>query len=327
MKKDFSFSGVLGLMGKTVPFLVFRFLIYFGITLGFVLITGTGAGIGYGIGRIADNAAAGGTWGGLIGFGLASAAMYLVREYLLYIVKAGHIALLVEIMEGREIQGGKEQIVFAKNKVQERFAQSSMLFGLDQLIKGILRAFNRTFLTVASILPIPGARNAIKIVNSIVNLSLTYLDEVILAHLMRTRAENPWAASRDALILYAQNYLSFLKNAVWLAAFIWVLTILVFVIALAPAGILVQLFPETAGALTLLIALVFAWGVKQAVIEPIGMTALMTVFFKVTEGQTPNPEWEAKLDSVSRKFGKLKSKAAEWPGASTNSPARPSQPD
>ena len=56
--KDFSFREVLGLMSKTAPFLVFRFLIYFGITLGVVLITGAGAGIGYGIGLVGDNAPA-----------------------------------------------------------------------------------------------------------------------------------------------------------------------------------------------------------------------------------------------------------------------------
>jgi hypothetical protein len=71
--KDFSFMDVLGLMRKTAPFLIFRFLIYFAITLCFVLITGTGAGVGYGIGYIANNAPAGGMWGGLVGFGVASA--------------------------------------------------------------------------------------------------------------------------------------------------------------------------------------------------------------------------------------------------------------
>ncbi len=318
--KDFQFGNVLGLMAKTAPFLLFRFLIYFGITLGFILITGAGAGIGYGMGRIADNAAAGGMWGGMIGFGIASAIMYMIREYLLYIVKAGHIAVLVELIDGREIPGGKNQIAYAKEKVQERFAASSLLFGLDQLIKGILRAFNRVFLTVGSLIPIPGARNAIKFLNTIVNLSLTYLDEVILAHLMRTRAENPWASSRTALVLYAQNYMAFLKNAVWLAAFIWVMTFLVFLLVLAPAGLLVSIFPGSAGPLTLMVALVFAWGVKQAVIEPIGMTALMQVFFKVTEGQTPNPEWEAKLDNVSAKFGQLKQKASTWEPATPSAP-------
>jgi hypothetical protein len=36
------------------------------------------------------------------------------------------------------------------------------------------------------------------------------------------------------------------------------------------------------------------------------------VFFKVTEGQQANPEWEGKLDGVSKKFGELKTKAADW---------------
>lgn len=311
--KDFSFGEVLGLMKATAPFLVFRFLIYFGITLGFVLITGIGAGIGYGVGHIADNAPGGGMWGGIFGFGIASAILYFIREYLLYIVKAGHIAVLVELSQGKAIPGGKGQISYARERVQERFATSSILFGLDQLIKGILKAFNRTFLSIAAILPIPGAAGLVKFLNTVFNLSLTYLDEVILAYHMKTEAENPWASSRTAIILYAQNYKSFLTNAVWVALFIWVITFFVFLLVLGPVALLVGLFPGTAGPLTLVIALVFAWGIKQAVVEPIGMTALMQVFFKVTEGEVPNPEWESKLNGVSSKFRDLTAKA-ESPG-------------
>ena len=197
--KDFSLGQVMDLMRKTSPFLLFRFIIYFCITLCYILITGAGAGIGYGIGMIADNAPAGGMWGGLIGFGIAAAIMYFIREYLLYIVNAGHIAVLVELVEGREIPGGKGQIDYARQQVQERFATSSLLFGMDQLIKGILRAFNRAFLSIASILPIPGTTGAMKFINTIITLSLTYLDEVILAYLMKTRATNPWASSRTAI--------------------------------------------------------------------------------------------------------------------------------
>jgi hypothetical protein len=312
--KDFSFNQVLGLMMKTAPFLVFRFLIYFGITLAFVIASGVGAGIGFGLGMIADNGPAGGMWGGLAGFGLAAAVMFFIREYLLYLVKAGHIAVLVELVEGREIPGGKGQIDYARRQVQERFATSSVLFGLDQLIKGILKAFNRTFLSIASIVPIPGTAGIMKIINTVITLSLTYLDEVILAYLMKTRSDNHWASSRTALILYAQNYTRFLKNAVWLALFIWAATFVVFLVVLAPTALLVGLFPGTAGPLTLIVALVFAWGIKQAVIEPIGMIALMQVYFKVTEGQAANPEWEEKLTRVSSKFNELKNKAAAWPG-------------
>ena len=312
--KDFSMGEVLGLLRRTAPFLVFRFLIYVGITLAYVIGTGAGAGIGYGIGLIGDNPAGYGIWGGLIGFGMVGVGVYLVREYLLYMVKAGHIAVLVELMEGRELPEGRGQIDHAQKVVRERFVESSVLFGVDQLIKGILRIFNRTFFTIASLIPVPGMKGLVSFINTVINLSLTYLDEVILAHNIRERSDNPWASSRTALILYAQNYKAFLKNAFFLAFFIWGMTFLVFLVVLAPVAGLVALFPGTAGPLTVIIALVFAWGIKQAVIEPIGMTALMQVFNRVTEGQQPNPEWEERLENLTGKFGELGQKAAAWQG-------------
>jgi hypothetical protein len=313
--KDFDVSAVVGLLGRTMPFLVFRFLIYFGITLAYVLATGIGMGVGYFIGHIGDDPGAYSVWGGLLGFGVVSTAVYLLREYLLYLVKAGHIAVLVELMDGKVLPAGRAQIDYAQAMVRERFGESSVLFGLDQLIKGVLRAFNRTFFTLSALIPIPGIQGLVKFINTIVNLSLTYLDEVILAHNLRTRTDNPWRSGQSALILYAQNYKAFLKNAFFLAFVIWGLTFVVFLFALVPAAGLVALFPGTAGTLTLIIAIVFAWAVKQAVIEPFAMTALMQVFFKVTEGQTPDPEWDARLDDMSAKFRTLKEKATSWKGA------------
>ncbi len=43
---DFSINRSLGLMVKTVPFIVLRLLVYFGITVAYILVTGVGAGIG-----------------------------------------------------------------------------------------------------------------------------------------------------------------------------------------------------------------------------------------------------------------------------------------
>jgi len=312
---DFKAGVVIGLLRCTMPFLVFRFLIYFGITLAYVLGTGVGMGLGYFVGYIGDDPGAFSVWGGLFGFGLVSTAVYFLREYLLYLVKAGHIAVLVELMDGKELPEGRSQIDHAQKIVRERFAESSVLFGLDQLIKGVLRAFNRTFFTISALIPIPGLEVVAKFVNTIVNLSLTYLDEVILAYNMRSGSENPWRSSQSALILYAQNYKTFLKNAFFLAFFIWGLTLVVFLVALAPAAALVALFPGSAGVLTLIVAVVFAWGVKQAVIEPFAMTALMQVFFKVTEGQVPDPEWDARLEKATGKFRELKERAVSWTGA------------
>ena len=318
---DFRIGEIIRLLARTAPFLVFRFLIYFGVMLSYVLVTGAGVGVGYFIGYIGDDPGAYSVWGGVFGFAVASVVLYLLREYLLYLVKAGHIAVLVELMDGKDLPGGRAQIDHAQRIVRERFAESSVLFALDQLLKGVLRAFNRTFFTITLFIPIPGIQWAVNFINTIVNLSLTYVDEVILAHNIRTQSVNPWRSGQTGLILYAQNYKSFLKNAFFLAALIWGLTIAVFLLALAPAAGVVALFPGAAGAFTVAIAVVFAWGVKQAVIEPIAMTALMQVFFNVTEGQTPDPEWDARLDKMSRKFRSLKDRAETWTDG-----AKPAQP-
>lgn len=326
MKKDFSIGHIFGLLRKTFPFLVFRFLIYMGIALGIVLLVGIGSGIGYVIGSIADGGAGGGVLGGLLTFGVSVGILLFLRSYLLYMVKAGHIAVLVEVMENRPLPEGKGQIEYAQKIVKERFKQSNVLFALDMLIKGILRAFNRTFLNISRMIPIPGVEAVVKILNTVVNNSLTYLDEVILGYLIKNKVENPWAGGQTALILYAQNYKSFLTNAVWLTFMIWGLTLAVFLVILFPVAGLVALFPNLAGIFTLILALVLAWGVKESLIEPFAMTALMSVYFKVTENQTANPEWEEKLSSVSSKFREMGQKAKDWVNEPDPKPAGGEEP-
>lgn len=51
---DFSVSRSLGLMGRTMPFIALRMAVYFGMAAAYVIVTGTGAGIGWGIGALGD---------------------------------------------------------------------------------------------------------------------------------------------------------------------------------------------------------------------------------------------------------------------------------
>ena len=41
---------------------------------------------------------------------------------------------------------------------------------------------------------------------------------------------------------------------------------------------------------------------------------MMDVYFRVIEGQTPDPAWDERIGQVSRKFRELKEKAANWMG-------------
>jgi hypothetical protein len=303
---DFQIGRTFGLLARTLPFIFFRLAIYIGIAVAYVLATAVGAGIGHAVNKD------GTVVGGLVGFGLVAGALYWLREYILYLVKAGNIAVLVELMDGREPPGGKGQVAYAQQQVRAHFVQTSVLFGVDQLVKGVLNMITGAFMNVSELLPIPGIDTVTGIINRVIKLSLTYVDEVILAYNLRHGDDNPWASSRDGLILYGQNYKTFLKNGVFLALILWVLSFVVFLVVLAPAAGLTIALPGSAGVWAFLIALVFAWAVKKAVLEPFAMTALMTVYFETVEGQTPDPEWEQRLSRLSDKFVEIKKKAVNY---------------
>lgn len=311
---DFSIGQALGLMLKTIPFIVLRVLVYAGIALAYVLVTGVGAGVGWGIGAFGDDEFRGASifWGGAIGFGLTAGILYFLREYILYVVKAGHIAVLVELMDGRELPHGREQITHATEVVKTRFAETSVLFAIDQLVKGVLGAIVGLVQGLAALLPIPGLQNAVGLLRAFLRVAVGFVDEVILAYAIRTNSTNPWASAQTALVLYGQNYKAMLKNAAWLTLITYGLAFVVFLIMLAPAALVVYLIPGGWSAGGFVFALIFAWAVKTALIEPFAIACMMQVFFQTIEGQTPDPVWDQRLSEASRKFREIKDRAAQW---------------
>lgn len=312
---DFNLVKAIGVLVQTWPFIALRMIVYFGIGLAYVLSVGAGAGTGWVLNYItADPLDAGSytAWGGIAGFGLVSAALYWFREYILYLVKAGHIAVMVELLDGKAIPGGRGQIDYAQSVVRERFVQSSILFGVDQLVKGVVGVITGAVNFLGAILPVPGLQQIVRFVNAVIRVSLTYVDELILAYLIRTRTDNPWAGSQDALVLFAQNYWSILKNAVSITVVMYVITILIFILAIGPALALAAVLPGQWTAWGVIIAVIFAFAFKAALLEPLAIACLMQVFFKTIEGQSPDPEWHARLTHLSRKFQQMKDKALAY---------------
>ena len=316
---DFSISESLSLMRRTAPFVLFRVIVYFSITAALVAATGTGAGVGWGVGAFGDQEfrASSVFYGGVFGVSITGGVIFFLRGYILFIVKAGHIAVMVELMQGRSIPGGRGQIDYARQIVTERFGQASALFALDRLIKGVIAAVTGLVQGLLTILPIPGVEQAMGALRAYLRVAVGLVDEVILAHAIKTKSDNPWASAREALVLYAQNAKPMLMNAAWLTLIVWGLSFVVFLVMLAPAAAVVYLIPGSWSAGGFVFAIIFAWAVKAALIEPFAIACLLQVYFKVTEGQVPNPEWEAKLSSASDKFKALGEKAMAWAGGRT----------
>lgn len=311
---DFSLKRSLGMMTATLPFILLRCAVYFGMAVAYVLATGVGAGVGWGIGGLGEDGfqSAATFWGGAAGFGLTAGIFYFLREYILYVVKAGHIAVLIKLIDQQPLPQGKSQITYASGVVKQRFAQTSVLFALDQLTKGVVRAITGLVEGLTSLLPIPGVSQIMGIVRAFLRISVGLIDEVILAYSIRTQSTNPWSSAQTALVLYGQNAKSMLKNAAWLTAITYGLSLLVFLVMLAPAAALAYLIPGAWSAGGVVFALIFAWAVKAAVIEPFAIACLLQAYFKVIEGQQPDPVWDQRLTGVSKKFVQLKEKASGW---------------
>jgi hypothetical protein len=306
---DFKLGAAFGAMQRTLPFLLARMLVYFGIALLYVFSTGVGGALGYGFTRFGDGEGEGAVVGAFIGFAGASGLLYWVREYILYLVKAGHIAVLVRIYDQQPLPGGRGQIDYASSIVKERFKDASLLFALDQLIKGVLAALIGVLRGLMSILPLPGLNAVVGVLTGILRLSLTYVDEMMLAKIIRDESDNPWETARHALVLYAQNYKRMLKNAVWLWVLMWVLTLAIFVVMIGPAFALMALVPGDLGFWAFVIAFILAWSVKMALIESLALFAYLQVYFQGIEGQTPDPVWDQRLCDASHKFRQLKERA------------------
>jgi hypothetical protein len=308
------FLTATSLVGRTLPYALVRF----GILVGFSAVTivwfiatfGVGGWLG---GHIHP-------WIGLgwmiAGFGVYGYAWWFVVRYALYLIQAGHIAVLTELVVKGEIGAGSEgMFAYGKRVVTERFGQVNLLFALDLLIKGVVRAFNSTLNWLATLVPVPGLQSVVGIVNAVVRAATTYIDETIFSYNLARGDENPWRSSKDGLIYYCQNAEEILKTAAWVVVLDKVLTVVVWVVMMAPAFLL--LATPLASALpggivaAFVIAALFASNVRQAFLKPIFLVMVMVKFHIVVRNQAINLEWDGRLSSVSSKFREIKDKAGE----------------
>lgn len=327
--EDASIAGAVGLLAKTLPYALARF----GILVAVSVATIVWFAIAFG-----GFAFFGGKVHPFVGYGwlFATAGVYgwvwwFVVRYFLYLMKAGHIAVLTELITTGSIgNGDKGMFAYGKDVVKERFGQVNALFALDVLIHGVVKAFNRSLDFVAGLIPIPGLQQIVGIVNAVLYAATTYIDETIFSYGLARRDDNPWRSAQDGLVYYAQNSKEVLKTSIWIVVLDKVLTIVAWVVMLAPAFALAFILPSSivaGGTLAALaMAALFASNIRGAFLKPLFLIMVMTKFHKCAQNQAINPEWDGKLTRASGKFSEIKNKAMGWSG-SPSAPAGNESPN
>jgi hypothetical protein len=237
-----------------------------------------------------------------------------ILRYVLHLLACGHVAVLTELITHGQVGNGSESMLaYGKRVVTERFGQVNALYALNLLVRGVLAAFHRTLDWVGEILPIPGLESLANVVNVILRAATRYLDKVILSYNLARGDHDPWIGAREGMVYYAQNAVPILKTAVWIVILERVLTVVLWLVLLAPAATITWMLPssvrESAGIVTILIAAILVGPLRAAFLKPLFLIMMMVRFHALIENQPINEEWDARLSMVSDKFRTLGTQA------------------
>lgn len=308
----------VSLLVKTLPFLWVRlgaYAIWGLVTLVYIAAV---AGVAWLLGQLLGILAVIVLIGGLGGY---IALSNWAGRYFFYLLKAAHVAVMTEILLNGRIPEGQSQLNYGKAQVMDRFKDTSILFFVDQLVRGVVTSFNRRFARFADALPIPGLQSLAKFAGVIVKFAVTYVDEAILSRSFAHREKNVWAVTKDGVLLYAQAWQPILKNAVALTLISFLSFGVALVILAIPGVAIGAMVPAISTAVGVFV-LVAAYVIKLSIGDTLAVAATIAAYTRETEGLTPNPEWEARLEQVSDQFRELKDRAVKgWQEEPAATPA------
>lgn len=303
----------VSLLGATVPMLGLNAAVYAGFFLVAVIWFAVWGAIAFFAAKLVPIA---GVICVLFAMGAGGFAWRMARRYLLYMVKGAHIAAMTEVLLGRDVPKGPAQIQYARDIVTKYFKDVSVLFGLDALINGTVKAFTGTFVRIINFIPLPGDfRKLIRVVQGIINRSLSYVDEAILSYAIAQREENVWNSARHGIVLYGQSYKPILMTTVKAWALGKVFGVIFFVMIVVPGLLISGMLGPEWGSIAFIIALVLAAVggrlLELAFYEPFALAYTMVTYHREIAGKQPDPEWDRKLQGASESFRNLIGKAKE----------------
>ena len=303
----FQFRKATNVFVKTLPFVMLRIAV--GVAFGILAIAYFGA-VAWVLTSMLGSVSG---WIALVGLAIAGIAFLwfvkLLRKYLLYMVSAGHIAVIAHIVDTGEVPSS--QLKFGKDKVADRFAEASVLFGVDQLVSAVIEQFNKKMVSFKEMVSFaPQLRNIVEIIQKAVTLATSFIDEAILAHMFLNEDKNKWRAARDGVVLYGKTWKSVLGSTLAIVTAMHLANFALFV-GLTP---LASVFGRLAPAVEML-GWVFVAGIVTTayfgLIKPWVMTVVITTFLVNAEEETPDSETASYISERSEKFRELASKAED----------------
>jgi hypothetical protein len=299
MKASTIFSGTLSFCWLKLALGLADVLIgalLFGIIMGIAMLTGSGE-----VGALLL----------FVWIGVWGAVHWVIKHYLTYLVKAGHVAVIAQSFKDGAIPANP--VAFGKNMVKERFATSNVYFIIDRLVAGAVKQLQRVFGKVTGLLGnIPGGDTLRKIGDLFIDISLGYIDECCLGYTFYHTEQNAYKSAADGVVVYAQNWKQLLKDGAK-TTFVVILTIVaVTLLAFFAIGGLFRLM-EWNMLVAVILSLFVSFVVKHAFVDSWILVKMMSSYFTAASTTVISFDLYGKLCNLSGKFKELFKKGGEQP--------------
>lgn len=306
-----------------MPFFITRIFIYGIFGLAALIFLGIMVAIGFLVVKMFGESSGAFLIVMLIAFGVVYGALRFVERYVLYMIKIGHVSVIVELLRTGKIPEGKGQVAYGKEQVTTNFGTANVAFVLDSMVHAAVRQIQRWIMRVGDMFSfIPGSKNVIGIINAIMSIALNYIDEAIVSYIFvrksEGRDETVWKSASDGVVLYAQSWKGILKTSVGSVIFIYLFNIVVFLIFAFPLMFLSKMVTSNTpdagflfGALALIGAYVLTTLLKRALIDPLVTIAMIRSYQINIRNLEPAMDLQQKLLGVSSKFKNLVNKSKQ----------------
>jgi NADH:ubiquinone oxidoreductase subunit E len=257
---------------------------------------------------------------GIIIFGGLFTILRLAKRYFLYMIKVAHISAITEYIKTGKVpntaKGIKGVINYGTEVIKNNFGTANIAFVIDALIAGATKQIMRWLNKIQRLFSfIPGADKVLQFLNFVLATALNYIDEAILSYILARKSEkgNAFKKACDGLSYYAQSWKSMLKGAFKVAAFIWLLRIigfLVFFIIFTAIG--VAMFSSTvANFFGLVLALIILYTIEAIIVVPYSTCIMINDYNQAIKGQALKRDLHGTLCKVSGKFKSLFQKSEQ----------------
>lgn len=314
---------IMKLFSKTLPFFIARIIVYGIFGVAALIFLGIMIGVGFLVVKMFGESSGAFLIVMLSAFGVIYGGLRFVERYVLYIVKIGHVSVVVELLRIGKIPEGRGQVAYGKEQVTKNFGTTNVAFVLDSMVHAAVRQIQRWIMRVGDMFSfIPSSKNIIGIINTIMSVALNYIDEAIVSYIFvrksEGRDETVWKSAADGVVLYAQSWKGILKTAVGSVIFIYLFNIIIFLTFAFPLMFVSRLItadtPDAGflfGALALIGAYVITTVLKRALIDPLITIAMIRSYQLSIRNLEPSMDLHQKLQGVSGKFKNLVTKSRE----------------